>query len=583
MTQTPSDKTSMTEWNAAKILSELFGKDVLTDKDWESLAQYPPKGYDSNGTKADIRPSVFEQLQAERQKAAQSGDNNDLYPNEAIDSARNLLFSIIRAKFSDPSVVDKVLARFDDPSIADKIDVMRNTLAAYQRMMEKHHSLLLSERMEKSSFIETNKLTGQPSKLEKLKKFRDIAAGFPYAGNYDKLINAEIQLIKDPMYPAFLRVDDLPPHSETEKDSITAGIEKIKVAASGLIDVLNGSNSLEHNVEYLDNKHITFAGSGAIPATGILLHLETGARINLIDMDEEAITLSRRLIKNLEEIGVVEKGAINIIHGNVKELYYQKNPDQNLDALHTGKEVNGCITDIDKKTTGFLSKRSKNRNGQVTAADDFHYEAKYSLPDRNTPYAISFIGYKQAVDDNGESYLLTHQIYYDKDEGWKRSKDRRLVPTDVLSFAAMIPEKDRLDTMNRVLEQVTLPEAIVMRTVNKDLNQILYPRTNSNVFSSLRAPFYGEVDIKDTTNNIEVYYPLIHRALRNHYPEDRKQLFTGDQTGDIGEYLDKITQAINKTTTKLGRVKKLMENKELSDIHTLIGSDLFGQERDISR
>ncbi len=58
---------------------------------------------------------------------------------------------------------------------------------------------------------------------------------------------------------------------------------------------------------------VAFLGSGPLPLSGIVLSIRRGIKVTLVDLDEDAVKISREVLKMLEDNKVIKPGMIDIV------------------------------------------------------------------------------------------------------------------------------------------------------------------------------------------------------------------------------------------------------------------------------
>lgn len=553
-------------WNVARLIGEIYGWNHLTAEDWESLEACPPDGYVPGAEVQFLRMSIFEELEPLwRQCNEVDEDYSPLQPSERVDENLKALVSIICTRFKDKeitsdsgahhySVVQGLMQRLEHPSLKEKRQTLCQIAGFAEGEMEKHFNQCINRKIEQPDFIQHNALSTNATPEEKMQAFIDVMAPFPYPENYKKIVEAELGLMQRPLDPRFFRTEDVDAESVVDEGNLAQiQFKRVQSAASSLMNAIGTHGSLSRNIEPFSNKVITFPGSGGLPLTGIMLHIYTGARINLIDIDSGAVSQSRRLIANLENLGIVSEGCLQVIEGDVVDMRYQPREELTAASLLDAAQVRAHMRKDAQAL--FIKRKYTHRNAQdlpqniernddALVDDSFQYSPHYSLPDVKTPLAVSFVGYKEVPDQSGHTCTMAHQIYFDKERGWHRSKDRRVVESDIVFLASLIAEPLRQQVADRIMRQTSVPDAIVMRSV-KGLGRLVYNPTNTNRIADLRAPFYGEavprthvLDGKDipqshspqghvammhpslvpvdeeVLNSTEIHYLPFHRMLR---------------------------------------------------------------------
>lgn len=597
---TPEDKkrsyADVSSWNAARIIGEVFGWEHLTENDWKSLTQCPPQGFHPDRDSQSLRASIFNELKALWDQCDPSAhDFSSLRPGDTVNHDLCAFVQIICTRFKTHAgmkpdqdqhhytVVSEVLKRLHtDPALRQKLETLRQIAGYAEGEMERYYADRINAKCEEDGFIGKHHLPQAASVSEKMQALKKILHPFPYPDNYEKIIEAETRLMKQPLDPAYFRIEDMDEEALRNGNGVIAArIASVKDKAAQLMQTLSGESSLTRHIASFEKKYITFPGSGSLPLSGIMLHITTGANINLIDIDPDAVQQSRRLITNLEKLGLVKPGGIKVIEGNITDMRYQKS---NLERGHPTQTAGEIRALLDKdQTARFMTQkrkpaRSNTARFDTLPKDDFEYVPHYSLPGKTTPYALSFTGYKHVRDANGERYTVSHQIYFDKEQGWKRSSDQRLIPSDIVFMASLIPEELKQQVVSRILEQTHVPDAVITRSV-KGLAQLAYSPTDTNQLADTRAPFYGEavsethlvhqpvqtmesplrgvtalmnptliVADGEVLNSTEIHYLPFHQALR------------GNSFKNVPDVLDRLSymeQALAEANTKITRVQSL--------------------------
>lgn len=160
-----------------------------------------------------------------------------------------------------------------------------------------------------ASVTEKNHRIGQARRIFLLD---EALKPFPYTHNYEHIAYGERRLLTDPRghgnYP-----DSLLKHNQDRLLAGKAGAEREAAVAR---------NPKDFGIPDLTQKHMTFVGSGALPLTGFMNHILTGCKVNLVDIDEDAVALSRKLVTRLEALGVLEKDAVKVYAAPASGVHY---------------------------------------------------------------------------------------------------------------------------------------------------------------------------------------------------------------------------------------------------------------------
>lgn len=128
------------------------------------------------------------------------------------------------------------------------------------------------------------------ARMSKVERIRTAAYPFPYVENYVTMVDKESRVLR-----RLIR------ERRTMK----------RVESEG-----------EKKGEDDDEIWVAFCGSGALPLTGIMLTAFENVRVTLIDVDAEAVAVSRALIAKWEREGVIERGRIKVMHADAGEVVF---------------------------------------------------------------------------------------------------------------------------------------------------------------------------------------------------------------------------------------------------------------------
>ena len=145
---------------------------------------------------------------------------------------------------------------------------------------------------------------------------------FKYFNNYRELVIAELRLLQVP----FIMQNRDAPYYYNSVQSFFESNGILKNILNEKDDDEDARRMVTNYPEIFGYKHFddisfTFVGAG-FPLTGIILNIVTGARINLIDRDEKAISTARRFISLTNELGITQPGSIKLIHADATEVFY---------------------------------------------------------------------------------------------------------------------------------------------------------------------------------------------------------------------------------------------------------------------
>jgi hypothetical protein len=145
---------------------------------------------------------------------------------------------------------------------------------------------------------------------------------FLYFLNYSELVTAELQLLK---VPAILQNSAAPYNFISSADLLNNNPilrSALKLSSkSPVIERFISSFPELFGYKNLADKVFTFVGAG-FPLTGIILHIETGASINLIDCDENAVKTAKKFLEITEKLGITRAGAFSVILADARDVVY---------------------------------------------------------------------------------------------------------------------------------------------------------------------------------------------------------------------------------------------------------------------
>ncbi len=283
----------------------------------------------------------------------------------------------------------------------------------------------------------------------KLFRLDETLQPFPYTHNYEHLAYGEKFLIENPAghgnFPKSLQ-------TIAQKIALPANDPEALSDASRLVKLQNPDI---FGVEDLDEKYMTFVGSGALPLTGFVNQIITGCNVNLIDVDPEAVELSQKLRTHLEFLGVLEKDAVSVYieHGN--QVHYG-GPREDGDRLsHRGQRF-------------------------VVDGQHFNFNTKGELSSRE-------------------------------------SEDLKYIPTDILYIASLIPNNIKRGMVKNLEENKIDPVPVTIVRSARGLSSMLYEpiheAENDLIGSSPRYHEYGSIIPKRHTES----YGNPHVALSEDY------------------------------------------------------------------
>ncbi len=230
---------------------------------------------------------------------------------------------------------DNGTVMMSEEAVAEIKQKAESRVAEYLSSTGKRYKMRRSddEKMELAVPADTkdSDLAADIKRARKLCRLDETLKPFPYTHNYEHLAHGEKFLIENPAghgnYPKSMQnmaqKIALPPN---DPDGTSNAGKQIKA-----------KNPQLFGVEDLHDKYMTFVGSGALPLTGFVNQIVTGCKVNLIDVDPEAVELSQKLRTHLEFLGVLDKDTVSVYieHGN--QVHYGGPRDDADRVTHRGQ------------------------------------------------------------------------------------------------------------------------------------------------------------------------------------------------------------------------------------------------------
>lgn len=249
-----------------------------------------------------------------------------LMPAPTINETLNKLVSILVTPRC-PKVTAKVIEKLDANcgQLAPRASAVRAVAAAAERELELSAAIQICRRYDiDPSFISEEGSDVTQCSQKELGDLDSVFRVFPYVNNYKLLVTAEVNILSQPVPP-------LTPVSDVEISSVNGGW---KESLDGL-SWLSSENSTSSNKRLLEGMTIAFCGSGPMPLSAVLLHVQAGASIILIDIDEVAIRISLRLIAILEHLCLVSPGALVTVRADAANVHFR--------AIEPGTDRPSCL------------------------------------------------------------------------------------------------------------------------------------------------------------------------------------------------------------------------------------------------
>lgn len=351
--------------SSQQILEEILEIYNTLQHRWKEYQRYAM--YTSTQGENDIEP-MFTDENGRRVSCKKA-----LAPCDIINQSLDRFVTLSMGIYAKPNQDTLFQIIQNNPTVTKAIDELRQIAIHAEEAMEKEalelifaaiekHPNTYQERIQKFS---KRILQNEPTLDEKTAILKALVVDFPqwnqnknpkqfpglvfkYFDNYVNLVASELLLLQpseQKKMPSLAR-------SSSSQDIL----QTVKIESS--LKRSNSCKSLSH-VELHDekkaydfthpaNRHLsekvfTFVGAG-FPFTGIILHQNTGAKVKLVDCDEEAVQNANRFIQYCENVGCIQPGALEVIHANVLDMQFRP---MDKDHCHVKKADAAVIhTDI---------------------------------------------------------------------------------------------------------------------------------------------------------------------------------------------------------------------------------------------
>lgn len=226
-----------------------------------------------------------------------SCSDEELDPNPVINSALSDLVALLQGSESAlgkrgasklfGSLQEEVCNEIDGRcELQQRASAIREIATRAESRLELYYARLLLE----------TKPVLMDKHRSRVERVREASYPFPYVENYVTMVDKESQVLRRLV------------------------CERKGMGSPRAVHVQSVENRMEETCD--DEMWVAFCGSGALPLTGIVMTAFANVRVTLIDVDEEAVSVSRALIKKWESEDVIERGRINVIHGDAADMVF---------------------------------------------------------------------------------------------------------------------------------------------------------------------------------------------------------------------------------------------------------------------
>jgi hypothetical protein len=302
--------------STTKIIKELKSIYTQLENRWKAYLDY--QEYSKNSA-LFLREPVFKDEMGKLCKGKKA-----LYPCPVVNEALDRLVTIsiyLYSKEKESTLMNRIQK---DPETKKMVDGLRQIAIHAEASMEKDALDLIFKSVAKNPNTYTRivdslgerVLLKEPKLHQKAALLKALVVEFPkenqklepslfqglvfkYFDNYLNLVDSELKLLKRDL---------------SEKN--------------------------DYILQEFSQKTFTFVGAG-FPLTGIILHQRTGASVNLIDCDEEAVENAKRFLVYCEKCNIIKKDFIKVIHKNALDIqFFSKNNDNSgVDLRGNSKRI----------------------------------------------------------------------------------------------------------------------------------------------------------------------------------------------------------------------------------------------------
>jgi hypothetical protein len=253
------------------------------------------------------------------------------------------------------AVVERVLVRIEtDCRLEERAKLLKQIAAVAESELEKHFADLINVRLEDSFLpggnldshrinslrdrarhrVEEKRLLNERELVDlsmpdlvlddeartRIEMAKILLSRFPYVRNYELMLLGELTMLQQPLTPRFVPERRLPDGAWTIDEALIERLDHaIAKIASHIGPVWQSKTSLSLQDE---NRTIAICGSGPLPMSALFLHLLTDMQVTLIDDDQDAVERSRRLIANLEHLGVIRRNSLTVLQRRAGDVVF---------------------------------------------------------------------------------------------------------------------------------------------------------------------------------------------------------------------------------------------------------------------
>ena len=279
----------------------------------------------------------------DEERGCERSGKHALAPCPLVNKVLNNVVGITLRVFSPQLLGDIMRMIEEDPVLTETVSVLRLVAIHAEEAMEQEalgiFFSIVKDKPEKWLAKTKDLVVSQTIKSYKVELFRSLVVHMPlhfqnqhpdsypglvfkYFQNYADIVTAELQLLK---VPAVLQNSKATYHYSSREELFDSNpvLNKLQKLAPKSQFATKFVACFPELFGYQNLKDLTFTFVGAgFPLTGIILHIETGANINLVDYDSKAIRSATEFIALAEEAGIVRPGAMRLFHADATEVVY---------------------------------------------------------------------------------------------------------------------------------------------------------------------------------------------------------------------------------------------------------------------
>jgi hypothetical protein len=370
--EAPRDPEGSVLLIAERTIGELLGWDGV---DWPAVARHQGRKFFFEQRKWQRSGAIYPTLKPLFDRCA-PGNTAPLRPSPAVNYALQRLAALLArhggellgpAPDAPPwprpaaedrfhhAVIARILARLDqNPLMRRRAVLLQRINAAAEREMELHFCALIRRRLDAQypsadpgfnalrirrlreqvaegidellarraadlAGLSRPVLVDERATLIRVRMLQSLVNLFPWCRRYELLVQAELALIQQPLPPRFLPECALGPAADgTALAALDRTVEHLRALLAKLLPGAAGA------LDRPPPARIALCGCGALPLSGLLLHLLTGAQVTLIEVDPVAAEAAQRLVEQLARLEAVAPGGLEVVQHDATAIDYYR-------------------------------------------------------------------------------------------------------------------------------------------------------------------------------------------------------------------------------------------------------------------